>query len=193
MLTVILRICFRVAPSPRAAYPTYTDTSKNWTPNQWVGYGVKRVSDGTMGTIVSNTNNTFTVATWMPLNWTAGNAYEFHKVLRVLDQPGLGRGDLITGTPAWPNPDSEPCYSWNNVFQPNGHHMNFDFNHSSFTTILQGRDYFNDTPMPGYTPYTYPHPLVTGQQPPAASATSSSQRYLNKSSKRKGKKLKTWK
>ena len=26
-------------------------------------------------------------------------------------------------------------------------------------------DYFNDTPMPGYTPYTYPHPLVSGGSP----------------------------
>ena len=26
--------------------------------------------------------------------------------------------------------------------------------------LVQGRDYFNNTPMPGYTRYTYSHPLV---------------------------------
>jgi len=26
----------------------------------------------------------------------------------------------------------------------------------------KGRDYYNNTPMPGYKPYTYPHPLVSG-------------------------------
>jgi hypothetical protein len=35
-------------------------------------------------------------------------------------------------------------------------------------------DYFDNTPMPGYTPYTYPHPLVTGDplpsQPPSSPA-----------------------
>ena len=28
--------------------------------------------------------------------------------------------------------------------------------------IIEGRDYFSDTPLPGYTPYTYPHPLTGG-------------------------------
>src|SRR5438045_2195427 len=32
-------------------------------------------------------------------------------------------------------------------------------------TIKEGRDFFNNTPKPGYTPYTYPHPL-TGPLPP---------------------------
>src|SRR5439155_14254161 len=31
--------------------------------------------------------------------------------------------------------------------------------------LQEGRDYFSDTPLPGYTPYTYPHPLVTGNNP----------------------------
>ena len=32
---------------------------------------------------------------------------------------------------------------------------------NSDSTIVAGRDYFNNTPMPGYTLYTYPH-QVTG-------------------------------
>jgi hypothetical protein len=58
--------------------------------------------------------------------------------------------------------------------------------------ILQGRDYFNDTPMPGYTPYAYPHPLTTGVQPPT-NAIRDSQRNLNKNKERKAKKIKRWK
>ena len=37
--------------------------------------------------------------------------------------------------------------------------------------LQEGRDYFNDTPMPGYTPFVYPHPLVT--DPPIPSPTPS--------------------
>src|SRR5436305_3746780 len=29
-------------------------------------------------------------------------------------------------------------------------------------SIKSGRDYFNRTPKPGYTPFVYPHPLVSG-------------------------------
>ena len=32
--------------------------------------------------------------------------------------------------------------------------------------IKQGTHYFNNTPMPGYTPYVYPHPLTKGLPPP---------------------------
>jgi MYXO-CTERM domain-containing protein len=28
--------------------------------------------------------------------------------------------------------------------------------------VQEGRDYFNDMPMPGYVPYVYPHPLNDG-------------------------------
>jgi hypothetical protein len=31
--------------------------------------------------------------------------------------------------------------------------------------IKEGRDYYVNTPKPGYAPYTYPHPLRLGNQP----------------------------
>ena len=159
-----------------ASYPNLTDSTKNWTPGQWRGYEVRRPSDGAMGQIEGNTNNTLRIGHYLPINFAAGNQYQIHKVLRILDQPGTGRGDRIrgdrpvntrTGTAEWPNPDTEPCYSWNNIHRPGGEHLNFTQGLGAFT-ILQGRDYFNDTPMPGYTPYVYPHPLVSGA-PTAAS------------------------
>jgi hypothetical protein len=153
-----------------------------------------------MGVIEGNTNNTLSIAPYLPIKFAAGNQYQIHKVLRILDQPGTGRGDRINGNPpvntvsgtaTWPRPDTEPCYSWNNIHSPGGEHVNFDTGLGAYT-IVQGRDYFIDTPMPGYTPYTYPHPLVSGVPPPA-SATRDSQRNLNKNKERKVKKIKKWK
>jgi hypothetical protein len=106
----------------------------------------------------------------------AGDQYQIHKVLIALDQPGRGQGDLISGDPptpvAWPHQRLEPCYSWNNIHAPGGEHINFNPAQSTADTVRQGRDYFNDTPMPGYTPYTYPHPLTRSQPPPEPRASS---------------------
>jgi hypothetical protein len=186
---------------------TLTDTSKHWTTNQWVNYTAKRVSDSFIGQIVSNNNNTLRMRFYSPngsgyFTWRSGDSYQIHKVLVSLDQAGRGRGDLITGnrplnsvtrTVSWPHQELEPCYSWNNIHSPGGEHINFIPAASSAATLLAGRDFYNDTPMPGYTPYTYPHPLVTGQPPPTTGATQGSQHYLNKSGDRKGKKVKSWK
>ena len=165
-----------------------TDTSKNWITNQWAYYTVRRVSDNFIGQIISNTSNTLTMRYYTPTGnqvptWRAGNRYQIHKVLIALDQPGRGRGDLITGDtppPVWPHQQIEPCYSWNNIHSPGGEHINFTPAGSSSQTLLQGRDYYNDTPMPGYTPYIYPHPLVTGTQPPARATLGSQQHFYKK-------------
>jgi hypothetical protein len=72
--------------------------------------------------------------------------------------------------------DSDPIYIWNN----NSRTMNVTISDygldngstscpssptpdSSVNYIVSGRDYFNGTARPGYTPYTYPHPLTGGQ------------------------------
>lgn len=166
-----------------------TDTSKNWTPNQWVGYSVKRPSDGATALITGNSNKTLQIRSWLNENWTAGNGYQIRKVLVILDQPGRGKGDLMNvRNPAWPNQESEPCYSWNNIHYPGGEHLNFEMGVGS-QTILPGRDYFDDTPMPGYTPYVYPHPLTKSQPPPKPTASSiQEQRKGNK----KREKRKKW-
>jgi len=64
--------------------------------------------------------------------------------------------------------DSEPVYIWNN-----SRSMNISLSDgsgcpttptldSSSNYIVSGRDYFNGTAKPSYTPYTYPHPLTQG-------------------------------
>lgn len=81
------------------------------------------------------------------------------------DQPGVGP----------PNQTVTPLYEWNNG----------SINFSTFdggggtctlpqsTYMASGRDYFNDTVKPGYTDFTYPHPLQ-GITPPAPDITTTS-------------------
>jgi hypothetical protein len=63
------------------------------------------------------------------------------------------------------NQTSTPVYLWNNNFKGSTS-VQADIEAYQDNTravtyhILPGRDYFDNTPMPGYTPYTYPHPLV---------------------------------
>jgi hypothetical protein len=160
---------------PNAGFMTLTDTSKNWATNQWAYYTTHKVGDRFIGLILSNTNNTLTMRC-LGGSFHAGDQYQIHKVLIALDQPGRGQGDLISGDPptpvAWPHQRLEPCYSWNNIHAPGGEHINFNPAQSTADTVRQGRDYFNDTPMPGYTPYTYPHPLTRSQPPPEPRASS---------------------
>lgn len=86
-----------------------------------------------------------------------------------LDQPGMGKGDLLSGaTPsaAWPHQASEPIYEWANTWVDNGNGGNIGG--GSTVTIVTGRDFIHGA-MPGYTPYTYPHPLTGGSPlPPSA-------------------------
>jgi hypothetical protein len=85
-----------------------------------------------------------------------------------IDQPGWGMGDLIsgdpccminkvTGTKSWPHQVLNPSYSWNNTL--NGAPSDPVTGYPTY--IKLGREYFT-TPMPGYTPFVHPHPLVSG-------------------------------
>jgi len=80
---------------------------------------------------------------------------------RCLDQPGAGTGVdwLGASTPpsSWGGNALEPFYVWNNT--RNGGAYNVV---AATTHVQSGRDYFNNgTARPGYTAYTYPHPLQT--------------------------------
>ena len=92
-------------------------------------------------------------------------------------QVGMGRVTGAAGNDKYTyTGDSEPLYIWNctggfsvGVSDYGGNECtNPD---SVVDYIIAGRDYFNDgTPKPGYTKYTYPHPLrsstPSGEQPP---------------------------
>ena len=163
-----------------------TDSTKNWTPNQWyqpgVTYIVRNITqealarsnrDKIQSFAISNTSNTITCSalTAFPgkvLKFNTGDTYQIWKVVHSLDQPGLGKGDLLTGLPGrpqkWPRQTTEPCYSWNNTALEDGTPRNLA---STEPSIKEGRDYFNETPKPGYTAFSYPHPLVSGVPMPA--------------------------
>jgi hypothetical protein len=74
-----------------------------------------------------------------------------------------------------PNQHSYPAYEWDNK-QSDGQSVTFSLgdpwgstNPSMSDHIKHGRDYFNGTRKPGYTPYHYPHPR-RGTQPESLKA-----------------------
>ena len=153
---------------------TLTKTETTWTANQWVGYSIINTASGRGSYVRSNTRDTITYAVdnsfgnGPNLVFNKGDRFEIRKVLIALDQPGRGKGDLLTehkavsaktGKATWPDQALEPVYSWNNT--NNG--QNLDVSTYGEPTLVAGRDYYNQTPMPGYTPFVYPHPLVSNQ------------------------------
>jgi hypothetical protein len=136
------------------------DSSKNWTPNQWVGYSVTNTNPASASYLHSsyilwNTSNTIAYSFYSsgdrgaPLVFHTGHTYQIHRVLTALDQNGRGKGDLITGSQplnttcncvAWPHQALEPCFSWNNVNTSTGHIYGFG---SRYPTQIANRDYYN--------------------------------------------------
>jgi hypothetical protein len=176
------------------------DSTKNWTPNQWVGYSIRNMNPAARcyqksSFVRSNTSNTITYAFYPTTDrgplivFNAGDAYDIHRVLAALDQPGRGKGDQVvghpnpinqtTGTPLWPHQILEPSMSWNNVHTQTGHV--YGFGNANAPTSLPNRDFFNlgagfpanTTPSVVSSTYTaalngvnyvgtfvYPHPLT---------------------------------
>ena len=176
----------------------FSDSTKNWTPNQWVGYSIKNTNPASasypLGSyIIFNTSNTIAYAyngatNGGHLRFHAGDTYEIHRVLVMMDQNGRGKGDQVvgtpnpinlrTGTPWWTHQALEPCFSWNNVHTSTGHIYGFG---SGSPTLIANRDYYNlgggfpanSTPSAVSSTYTaalngvdyvgtfvYPHPLT---------------------------------
>jgi hypothetical protein len=179
---------------------TLIDSNASWIPDQWVGYSISNNTPAAAcylkGSII--TGNTATRISYMyysaedrgpRLVFRSGDAYQIHRCLTVLDQPGRGNGDLCggtsdapinlrTGTPFWTRELVEPSFSWNNVYTPTNTPLGFG---SQFPQCVQGRDFYNlgiGFP-PDFTPwqvsrilsaavngvqyygtFTYPHPYT---------------------------------
>lgn len=154
-----------------------TDTGKSWTTNQWVGYSVKLTSGCTQGVsenscgavIISNTSTTLTTRyeTYAPgpFSPAAGNTYQIWKVDEGLDMPGKGEGSLLSGASpsvpgGWYDQVDDPCYEWDNTGDGSVGSIVWDPQQCP-NQMRSGEHYFTATSKPGYTPYAYPHPLVT--------------------------------
>lgn len=155
---------------PAGSKTAMTDTSKNWTANQWVGYSVRNLTKKWGANITANSANTLTFALSSHFTqvFDPGDQYSIKKVIAAPDQTGRGQGDLLSGdspintalgAPGWPRQASELSYAWNNTY--NGHPVTIS---SQSPHIIENRDFVNG-PMPGYTPYVYPHPLVAAAAP----------------------------
>jgi hypothetical protein len=193
-----------------------------------VGYSIKN-TNLTVGYACYITGNTATTITYPDfrvqrgnhLIFKAGDNYEIHRVLRMMDQNGGGKSDLIhgsppinntTGTASYAHTVVEPCYSWNNVYTPTNISLGFANVNAAAPTTKLGIDYFNlgkgfpadSTPTQVAVQYTtglngvqytgtftYPHPLVSGTPTPTPSATPRSQQHLQKKEAKKAKKAKT--
>jgi hypothetical protein len=203
------------------------DSTKNWVPNQWVGYSIRNLNPNVdlAGCIISNTSNTITYF-WgatvgdREMIFNTGDAYEIHRVVTVMDGCGMGKGDQVTGNPPinsttgapfWPHQATEPCYSWNNVYSPNGHVLGFMGSRVGVLPPRENIEYFNlgggfpanTTPAQvrsryvaalngvDYTgTFVYPHPFVTAQPTltpsaiPSATPCSRLQRRLDRLERR---------
>jgi hypothetical protein len=68
--------------------------------------------------------------------------------------------DQKTGVPSYPNQAMDPIYCWSNtVSSAWGQSGSLAEMSSGYPGLQLGRDFYNDTRKPGYTPYVYPHPL----------------------------------
>lgn len=145
---------------------TMTDTSKNWATNQWAGYTLRNVNANFGSYILSNTSNTITFSDaggFNSLSFLGGESYQINNVIEAIDQCGKGQGDDLGGADNPPeinlNQIDEPVHEWNNTY--NGGNGNISSQWPA--AIRAGEHFLNDTPKPGYAPYTYPHPLISGQ------------------------------
>jgi hypothetical protein len=155
---------------------TLVDSAANWQPNQWRGYSIRNITQNTASSVNTNTSNSIKPdgnPQGQAMSFKTGDQYDIRKVETVLDQPGRGKGDLISGvkpTPVqWPHQQQEPIRIWGNTLGPSfGNQNGKPTVYSQGYTVLENRDWFyskdNFGALPGYVPYTYPHPLV-GSEP----------------------------
>jgi hypothetical protein len=127
---------------------TMTDTSENWSSNQFIPngapYSVNDTTHSFTAEISSNTANSLTMKGSIPEqanNFSPGDNYQIIRSTVCADQAGRGAGNYISGTS--PSPSSalnealDPIYEWNNSMQKAA---------SNFSTatgrVIANRDYY---------------------------------------------------
>lgn len=145
------------------------------------GDWVVNLTDGSRGAILSNSSNSVdTVLIGGTDNdFDNGDLYVITNGYPAFQQVGWGG--------PWIDEDHKrtmtinPCYEWSNVYNEGlpterssgAGNLIFSVGGSSRDPnpndfIKEGREYYNNTEKPGYTPYTYPHPLSNLEEQPFA-------------------------
>jgi hypothetical protein len=127
---------------------TVTCNSHGYTTGDWIGIQEVAIAVPTN----TNYNGYFQVTV------TGANTFTYTSWGSNLD-PDVYPGSCVkvTWTAGANDQVTEPGYEWNNT--QGG--TNIGFSADGYTAqIRSGEHFFNDTAMPGYTPYTYPHPLT---------------------------------
>ena len=134
------------------------------------GYSIQNTRTGLGGIIRSAVYNSTANRTLMTCDysiaWAAskvtfyiGDPFQICRVLRVLDQTGLGKGTVCSTPKSLNGAVNEASYAWNNT-QADGTKVIIHSGAPANPTFVEGRDYFNSPPPFAYQSYTYPHPLV---------------------------------
>src|SRR5581483_11322452 len=117
---------FESGTATGAGDKSMTDSSKNWPADHWKGYILRNLTRGTSSQVSSNDAHTIHFdgnPQGQSMTFSPGDLYELRWVSVVLDQPGHGKGDLISGTQpspvAWPHQTLEPVRIWDNELGPN--------------------------------------------------------------------------
>ncbi len=145
--------------SGRDGTATLTCAGKCWKPGGLVGYAVWNMADHSVGKISANGEDTITVALKGGKRdlWNAGDAFKVTNGYPAMDQIGRSRdaGDDMV------QPQTlEPVYAWNNKYHGEPCELKVRrFYPREEEYVQEGRDFFN-TRKPGYTPLSYPHPVV---------------------------------
>jgi len=136
---------------------TLVVANAGWKVNQWVGFSITNTTQKLntrtgaafhpSSWITRNTSDTITFRgsdMGSPMKFNNGDGYEIYKLLAALDQPGRGKGDLLTdkdpvATSSWPHQALEPVYAWGNTYNKS---RQLDVG-SGYPKIQENRDYYN--------------------------------------------------
>jgi hypothetical protein len=123
-------------------------TSKDWSGYAITNTNAASANYGNFALILSNAGSVLTLAGQFsgPQPFVASDTFSIYRLGRAsLDQPGMGKGDLLTGNPPtntqWPNQRSEPLYSWLNTNNGSAYTNLLRVAHTP--TVQENRDFFN--------------------------------------------------
>lgn len=176
---------------------TLTDAAQSWTTNELLGVGTAATNDtqqtyyiwnrtdGSGGRITAHTATTVTatLSGGTDNDWDNGDTYVITNGYPALDQNGWAGPTRFFGT--YSTQTLTPWYQWGNTWNAftgaSAIPFSVDVTNAALNKpdsdyfLQENREFYNNTAMPGYTAYTYPHPLA------GAASPTHSNKGLNKS------------